>query len=269
MHRERHLAEVVAGPENRPRSQTALLGHCEDAVQDHVEAIALVALDDGRLARGDLLAAHPLRELSEPLAGQLREQRDLRELVGGGRGARAHGTIVPSVGSLVGWTYCPRCRAGLTRDTTKRVECPSCGFVAYANAEPTACALCVDEDGRVLLARRAGDVFHGYWDLPGGFLEEGEHPLEAIRRELLEETGLEVEPADFLGAWTDRYGDAEDAPATLNLYWTARVTGGDPKAADDVSELRWFGPGELPPRDELAFHIADVLSAWRARNEHA
>jgi 8-oxo-dGTP diphosphatase len=169
------------------------------------------------------------------------------------------------VGSLVGWTYCPRCRAELEPDDTKRVECPSCGFVTYANSEPTACALCVDEEGRVLLARRAAEIFHGYWDLPGGFLEEGEHPLDAIRRELREETALEVEPADFLGVWVDRYGEAEDAPATLNLYWTARVVGGEAHPADDVSELRWFATGELPPRHELAFHIADVLAAFLAR----
>jgi ADP-ribose pyrophosphatase YjhB (NUDIX family) len=170
------------------------------------------------------------------------------------------------VGSLVGWTYCPRCRAGLERGDG-RVDCPQCGFTAHASSIPTACALCVDDEGRVLLARRAGDVFEGYWDLPGGFLEEGEHPLAAVRRELKEETGLDVEPDDFLGIWMDRYGEADDAPATLNLYWTAHVTGGRPEAADDVSELRWFPPDDLPPADEIAFHIAEVLSTWR--HEHA
>jgi 8-oxo-dGTP diphosphatase len=114
----------------------------------------------------------------------------------------------------------------------------------------------------VLLARRAGSVFHGYWDLPGGFLDEGEHPLDALRRELREETGLDVEPGDFIGVWMDRYGDGEDAQSTINLYWTARVVGGEEAPADDVSELRWFPVDELPGRDELAFHIADVLAAW-------
>jgi 8-oxo-dGTP diphosphatase len=124
-----------------------------------------------------------------------------------------------------------------------------------------------DDEGRVLLARRAGEVFQGYWDLPGGFLEEGEHPLDALRRELREETGLEVEPESFLGIWMDRYGDAEDAHATLNLYWTARVVAGEAEAAeaaDDVSELRWFEPDSLPPAEETAFHIAEVLAVWRA-----
>ena len=118
----------------------------------------------------------------------------------------------------------------------------------------------------MLLARRAGEVFHGYWDLPGGFLEEGEHPLDGIRRELLEETGLEVHPEDFVGVWMDRYGDGDDAHATLNLYWTARIVGGDPEAADDVSELGWFAPDEFPPPQQLAFHIGEVLATWRQQH---
>ena len=142
------------------------------------------------------------------------------------------------------------------------MECPACGFAAYANPAPTACAVCVDDEGRVLLARRAGAPYEGRWDLPGGFVDEDEHPVDAIRRELREETGLDVEPDRFLGVWTDRYSEDGSGRATLNLYWTARVVGGTPEAADDVSELGWFAPDALPPSRELAFHINEVLAAW-------
>lgn len=79
-----------------------------------------------------------------------------------------------------------------------------------------------------------------------------------------------MEPDRFFGAWIDWYRESEaerGSTATLNLYWTARVTGGQ-HAADDVSELRWFAPDELPPRDALAFrNVPLVLDAWR--DEHA
>jgi ADP-ribose pyrophosphatase YjhB (NUDIX family) len=125
--------------------------------------------------------------------------------------------------------------------------------VHYAQSAPAASALVVDDAGRVLLARRAYEPDAGLWDLLGGFLEEGEPPLDGLRRELLEETALEVEAGQFLGAFVDTYGDGDGATSVLNLVWEARVVAGEPRPADDVSELRWFELDELPPPSELAF----------------
>ena len=95
---------------------------------------------------------------------------------------------------------------------------------------------------------------------PGGFLGEDEHPLDALRRELLEETGLEVEPAEWFGAFLVPYGDGPGTRTVLNLVWRARVVGGTPCAADDVSELGWFARDELPPLREIA--MAEPLERW-------
>ena len=172
------------------------------------------------------------------------------------------------MGELAGWRFCPRCRNELRGDE-RRVECPECGFVGYASSKPTACALVEDGD-RVLLARRAREPFKGRWDIPGGFLEVGEHPLDGLRRELREETGLDVEPLEFLGVWIDRYGYESTAEATLNFYWTARVTGGEAAPADDVDDLRWFARDQLPGPDELAFeNVPLVLRAWQEHAERA
>ena len=108
------------------------------------------------------------------------------------------------------------------------MDCPSCGFAGYANSQPTSSAVVRDDEGRILLARRAIPPDQGKWDLPGGFLEEGEHPRVAVIRELREESGLEIEPLELVAVELDVYGTDEDAPSTLNLYWTARVVSGDP-----------------------------------------
>jgi ADP-ribose pyrophosphatase YjhB (NUDIX family) len=168
--------------------------------------------------------------------------------------------------TLYGWRYCPRCAAELDLDhAPARVECPRCGFVGYANSKPCACALVEDGEGRILLGRRAVPPDQGLWDILGGYLEEHEHPLDGLHRELLEETGLTIEPTRFLGVFMGAYGHEPDASETLNLIWTARIVGGEPVAGDDVAELRWFAADELPGEDELAFDLLPgVFEAWRA-----
>lgn len=132
----------------------------------------------------------------------------------------------------------------------------------YAKPAPAVCALVLDDEGRILLGRRAHEPAVGKWDLLGGFMDEFEQPLDTLRRELQEETGLDVEPVRFVGAVSDRYGDHGNA--TLNLCWTARVVSGEPKPADDVAELRWFAPDDLPPAADLAFpNTTSLLALWR------
>jgi ADP-ribose pyrophosphatase YjhB (NUDIX family) len=160
------------------------------------------------------------------------------------------------MGALDGWRFCPICGEAIDNNGD-RVECRACGYVGYANAVPGAEAVCFDAAGRVLLGRRANEPAAGLWDLPGGFLHEDELPEEGLRREVREETGLELELLDFLGHWLEPY----DGRIVLSLVWTARASG-EAHAADDLVELRWFDRDELPSRADLAFkHQADVLAA--------
>jgi 8-oxo-dGTP diphosphatase len=173
--------------------------------------------------------------------------------------------MVLLVGTLDEWNYCPRCGEAIEK-VDDRAECRACGYVGYANAVPGAEAVCFDERGRVLLGRRAFDPGAGLWDLPGGFLHEDEHPLDGLRREVREETALEIEPLEFLGFWLEPY----DGRIVLCLAWTARASG-DARAGDDLAELRWFAPDELPPSSEFAFShysaaLSDAVSRWK---EHA
>jgi 8-oxo-dGTP diphosphatase len=165
---------------------------------------------------------------------------------------------------LAGWETCPRCRHDLVREE-KSVRCPNCELVVYANPAPTASAIVLDDEGRVLLARRASDPGAGLWDLLGGFIEEGEDPLAALVREVEEETALRVEPGEYLGAYPDRYGDG--GIFTLNLYWLARIVGGE-LALDDaeLEGVAWFRAEELPDPAEFAFaNTVEALREWRAQ----
>jgi ADP-ribose pyrophosphatase YjhB (NUDIX family) len=169
------------------------------------------------------------------------------------------------MGYLTDWRSCPRCRARLENDG-KRATCGDCGSVFYAGPAPAVSVVLTDDAGRLLLARRACEPDAGLWDLPGGFLEEDEHPYDAIRRELREETGLEVEPGAFLTCYMDGYRDGEWDSSALSLVWEARIVSvRRPVPGDDVSELRWFERAELPPPEACAFRwVAEFLADFVA-----
>jgi len=165
--------------------------------------------------------------------------------------------MIVGMGALDNWRFCPQC-GGTLEAGPDHLYCPVCDKRYWSNPVPGAQALVV-RDGRVLLGRRRDDPGAGRWDIPGGFLQEGEEALAALRRELLEETGLEIEPVEFLGTWNEEYWDR----TVLCLTWLARPVGGEERAGDDLVELRWFAPDALPKPDELAFPtFVEILGLW-------
>jgi ADP-ribose pyrophosphatase YjhB (NUDIX family) len=159
------------------------------------------------------------------------------------------------VGVLDGWRSCPRCGHELAAREGGHLHCPGCGSSYWANSAPAVQGLLV-RDGRVLMGRRRLEPRRGFWDLPGGFLEEGEAPLDGLRREFLEETGVSIEPVRWLGAFVDAY----DAAFVLGLTWIVRGEG-EPVADDDIEALAWFAPDELPA--EMAFPSQSLaLRLW-------
>jgi ADP-ribose pyrophosphatase YjhB (NUDIX family) len=165
--------------------------------------------------------------------------------------------------------FCPDCGQRLPEPTEAPARllaqtCPACQAVHYRNAKPCAGALVV-RDGRLLLGRRAEPPALGAWDIPGGFLEPWEHPAEGAIREVAEETGLQVRPLGLFAVVVDTYDQGRWY--CLNMYYLAEVVGGAERPADDLAELRWFAPDELP---EMAFPAQnDVLRVWAARHENA
>ena len=107
-------------------------------------------------------------------------------------------------------------------------------------------AVIIRED-RVLLVRRATEPLKGEWSVPGGVLELGEKLRDGIRREVLEETGLEVEPGDVLDVFDSIFRDEQGRTQYhyVLIDYRCRLLLGEAKAGSDVSEVRWVQEVEL------------------------
>jgi ADP-ribose pyrophosphatase YjhB (NUDIX family) len=99
-------------------------------------------------------------------------------------------------------------------------------------------AVILDEDSNILLVKATCQRFHP-WGLPGGSLEYGEQPEEAIIREVREETGLHIciERLLLINSWL---------PDRVGMYYLCRVTGGTFYPSDEVSEFSYFSLDDLP-----------------------
>lgn len=146
---------------------------------------------------------------------------------------------------------CPACKNTLDHGDNK-VTCSKCGFEEYSSPMP-AVSLMVLKNNSFLLAKRAVDPFKGTWDVIGGFVEAGETGEEAAMREMKEETGLEAAVEAYLGSMWDMYAGR---PTLALMYVMKVLSNQEPKAADDVSELKWFS-FDTPP-ENLAFQHLSV-----------
>lgn len=103
------------------------------------------------------------------------------------------------------------------------------------------------EDGMILLVERGKEPLKGFWSIPGGIVETGEKLEEGIRREVLEETGLDVEPYSMFEIFERIIPDVEGKPEYhyVLIDYLCRRLSGEPVAASDVSRVAWVSEPEL------------------------
>ncbi len=131
-----------------------------------------------------------------------------------------------------------------------RPVCTDCGLPVYVNPYPATCQV-VRREGSVLLVHRSIDPKRGWWCLPGGFIEWGEHPEEAAKRELCEETNITAKEFSLIGVYDSITGARRHV---LLVAYEATAWHGNPMPGDDDDEIAWHPIESLPP---LAFSSHD------------
>ena len=141
--------------------------------------------------------------------------------------------------------FCPRCGEQAEIDYPRSIRCPRCGYAAFYNPKPVACAIPEDPEGNIILMRRGFEPRRGHWSMPGGFVDLGETVEDAARRELIEELDLRVEVTGLVGV----YSRADERTVVVVYAATAR---GTPSLTEEALEVRAFAPIDIPWQD-LAF----------------
>lgn len=125
--------------------------------------------------------------------------------------------------------------------------------------------------GRILLVERGREPMRGYWSLPGGALEAGERLVDGVRREVLEETGLIVEPVALATVFEriviDAAGRAEYHYVLID--YICRVCGGQAAPASDVSAIAWVAEHELARYRLTEGTLPVIRQAFRKRRARA
>lgn len=125
------------------------------------------------------------------------------------------------------------------REPTKAVGQP-------ASSVPTCCA-CILHQGCLLLIQRGQEPSKGLWSFPGGQIELGETIFEAVRRETMEETGVQVEPQQLFQVydWIARDDAGRVRFHYVVNYVRSRYLSGQPCPSCDASEVRWVTEANL------------------------
>jgi ADP-ribose pyrophosphatase YjhB (NUDIX family) len=157
--------------------------------------------------------------------------------------------------------YCPVCGSGhFVVNNFKSKRCEDCGFVYYANICAATAAFIVDENERLLVVRRAKNPAKGTLDLPGGFCDMYETVEEGMRREIKEETGLDVDKIEYLFSSPNVYMYSGLGVHTVDMDFLVSVHSDSiaVAAADDAAEAMWIPINKVNPAE---FGLTSIRNA--------
>lgn len=148
---------------------------------------------------------------------------------------------------------CPQCGSELlVWPSPKNFSCTSCGFILYLNIA-AAVAVIIECQDKILFGVRKNEPKRGMFDLPGGFVDQGETAEQALRREMQEELGVTVQDMRYLFSFPNKYLYCGIEYDTLDLIFLVRFDEFPQiQAADDLEAVIWFDRAAIE-FDKIAF----------------
>lgn len=117
----------------------------------------------------------------------------------------------------------------------------------------------LEKDGKFLLVQEIKPAVKGMWNQPAGWLEVGENPIEAVKREVKEETGFDFEPKNILGIYSLSKTRNEAGHHGVKIIFLGKISDEQGKHwEDEISEVKWFTPEEIENMDLATLRDLDI-----------
>jgi 8-oxo-dGTP diphosphatase len=164
--------------------------------------------------------------------------------------------------------YCVNCGTRLEPRIVEGREvegCAGCEFVLWRDPKVVTLVVVETAEGEVIAGRRNIEPGYGRWCLPGGYVNDDEHPADSAARECREEIGVEVDITGLLGVYHIR---KEEAPSMVGIAYRARLRPGDmPIAGSEMLEVAAFPRDGLP--DLVFTSHREAVNDWLRDGEQS
>jgi len=121
----------------------------------------------------------------------------------------------------------------------------------------------IEKDGKILLVKETKKIAKNKWSHPAGWIDVGENPIKAVKREVKEETGFEFNPTHVLGIYSlakkDLQKELREIHHPIKIIFIGDISNKQKQSlADDVSEYKWFTPEEIKKMDRKTLRDLDI-----------
>lgn len=163
------------------------------------------------------------------------------------------------------YQYCPTCKTKLKRkliDGRARFFCPACNFIFWDNPKPVVSIL-LHDGKKVLMLQRANEPLKGYWCLPGGYIDYGETPREAIIRETKEEVSIKLtEVGRLIGVYRI---DNDPRGVNIDIIYEGEMKSKAMNLSEEHGKYKFFSAKSLPKK--IAYKHREAIEDWLSQRK--